>query len=74
MMVSQAGSACRVETVLISLEIREKNKRLEAVRGAHCIYQCILRTPNDSNPACETMAEMMAEMVAEMMAEKMVVV
>ena len=44
-----------VKTMLISLVFREKNQRLEVVRGVlvHCIYQLVFRTPNDSNTACD---------------------
>ena len=37
----------------LSLVIREKNQRLEVVRGMHSIDQFVFLTPNDANPACD---------------------
>jgi glycerol-3-phosphate cytidylyltransferase-like family protein len=42
--------------------IRAKNRRLEVVRTVRWIFQWVLRTPDDSNPASELMVGMMAMM------------
>ena len=38
-----------VKMMPISLLIREKNQRLEAVRAVDCIHQSVFPAPNDSN-------------------------
>ena len=37
--LAQHSIPSTVKTMLISIVIREKNQRLEVVRGVHCIYQ-----------------------------------
>ncbi len=47
----------------IYLVILEKKQRFEVIRGVRGIYQCVLHTPHDSNPACDlrvTMLRMLA--------------
>eukprot|EP01043_Picozoa_sp_COSAG02_P026955 COSAG02_NODE_1568_length_11897_cov_632.076454_6_plen_211_part_00 len=55
-LASQAGQnsvLSRVKTIVIYLVIREKKQRFRVIRGVHDIYQWLLHTPHDSNPACD---------------------
>jgi hypothetical protein len=47
---SQSTGGARIS--LISILVCEENQWLGAVRGVCCIYQCVLYTPQESNPAC----------------------
>eukprot|EP01043_Picozoa_sp_COSAG02_P003269 COSAG02_NODE_79_length_40228_cov_18.435762_24_plen_41_part_00 len=37
--------------MLIYVGIRDKKQRFEVIGAVHGIYQCVLQTPHDSNPA-----------------------
>eukprot|EP01043_Picozoa_sp_COSAG02_P037088 COSAG02_NODE_2761_length_8075_cov_130.144308_5_plen_143_part_00 len=41
------------QTMLISGLVRKTTQWLGAVRGVCCTYQCVLRTPQESSPACD---------------------
>ncbi len=45
-----------MKITLLSAAMRSKKQRLQVVRGVHCSSQCVFRTPNESNPACERIA------------------
>ena len=44
----------RVKTTLKSGAIREQKQRIEVINGGLGIHECIMHTPNDPNPACDS--------------------
>ena len=51
--LGQNSLLSRVKMMLNPAVIREKTQRLEAIQGGLGLHQCVFRTPNDPNPACD---------------------
>ena len=57
--LAQNSLLSRVKTMLNSGANREKTQRLEVIQRGLVIDQCVFRTPNDPNPACDCKYEEM---------------